>query len=174
MRVRAIVRYGFVCAVLGAVVAAGVLALLGGSERGVPAALPPVREIQLVKAVQAAGCELRRTRGGERAQAARAAPAPPRFYDDAPSRAALAAAVRRGVIVISYRPAVDRERLEQLRSLQTVIPSGTIVAPDASATRYEIAADAYRRRLGCTRFTPAAIDAIRLFRGRYVGTGPDR
>ena len=40
--------------------------------------------------------------------------------------------------------------------------------------RYEVAVAAYRRLLGCTRFTDAAIDAIRLFRGRYIGIGPDR
>ena len=78
------------------------------------------------------------------------------------------------MIVISYRPRLDDERLAQLRTLQSVVPNGTIVAPDTSGMRYEVAVAAYRRLLGCMRFTDAAIDAIRLFRGRYIGIGPDR
>ena len=33
---------------------------------------------------------------------------------------------------------------------------------------------AWRRLLGCSRFGGGTIDAIRLFRGRFIGTGPDR
>jgi hypothetical protein len=38
--------------------------------------------------------------------------------------------------------------------------------------RYEIAATAYRHLLGCEQLTDAALEALRLFRGRYLGTGP--
>ncbi len=87
----------------------------------------------------------------------------------------LTAALRRGVIVISYRKdTVDAGRRAQLRALQTAVPDGTIVTPDVSGMRYEVAVAAYRRLLGCGRFTDATIDAIRLFRGRYLGTGPER
>ena len=178
-RIPAIARYAVACLAIGAAVAGLVLAALGGADADERASLPPVREIQLVKAVRASGCELRRARAGERlippVDGPGASPARPQVYDEAPPVDQLTAAVRRGVIVISYRKdTVDGARLAQLRALQTVVPEGTIVTPDATGMRYEVAVAAYRRLLGCQRFTDATIDAIRLFRGRYLGTGPER
>lgn len=175
---RATARYALVCVAIGAAVSGVVLVIVDGAEREPRAPLPPVRETQLVRAVQLGGCELRRARRGEQLRPAvdgpRAAPARPGFYAEAPPARQLTGALRRGVIVISYRPGLERKRLAQLRSLQTVVPSGTIVTPDTSAMPYEVAVAAYRRLLGCQRFTDAAIDAIRLFRGRHIGIGPDR
>jgi hypothetical protein len=178
-RIPAIARYAVVCVAIGALVAALVVAALGGAGADSRASLPPVREIQLVKAVRASGCELRRARAGEQLlppiDGPGAPPARPRLYDEAPPVDQLTAALRRGVIVISYRKdTVDAGRLAQLRALRTVVPDGTIVTPDVSGMRYEVAVAAYRRLLGCRRFTDATIDAIRLFRGRYLGTGPER
>lgn len=177
VRVGAIARYAVVCVAIGAAVAGLVVAILGGADSDTGATLPPVRETQLVKAARAGDCELRRAGAGEQLRppvdGPRAAPAAPRFYDDAPPVEQLTAALRRGVIVIYYRDGLDEERLGQLRALQTVVPRGTIVVPDRSEMRYEVAVAAYRRLVGCKRFTDASIDAIRLFRGRYVGTGPD-
>jgi len=176
-RIRAIARYAIVCVAIGAAISGLVLAIVGGADRQTRATLPPVRETQLVRAVQLGGCELRRARGGEQLRppvdGPAADPARPGFYEAAPP-GQLTAALRRGIIVVSYRPGLDSERLAQLRALQAVIPRGTIVAPDTSGMRYEIAVAAYRRLLGCRRFTDATIDAIQLFRGRYIGTGPDR
>lgn len=177
--IRAIARYGLFCVALGAAVTGLVLVIVGGLDRDTKASLPPVRETQLVRAVQNGDCELRRARSGERllpaVDGSRAAPAAhPRFYEEAPPADRLTAALRAGVIVIAYRPGLDDERLAQLRTLQTAIPRGTIVTPDTSRMRYEVAVGAYRRLLGCRRFTDSAIDAIRLFRGRYIGIGPDR
>lgn len=175
--VGAIARYAIVCLAIGAAVAGVVVAILGGSDRGTQATLPPVRETQLVKAVEASGCELRRARGREQltppVDGPPGTPARPRFYEDAPPLEKLTAALRRGVIVIYYDDGVDGERLELLRSLQMVVPTGTIVAPDATGMPYEVAVTAYRRLLGCERFTDTTIDAIRLFHGRFIGLGPD-
>lgn len=178
-RIRAIARYGLFCFAIGAAVTGLVLAIVRGLDRDMRASLPPVRETQLVRAVQHGSCELRRARSGERLLPPvdgprTAAAAHPRFYEEAPPADRLTAALRAGLIVIHYRPGLDDERLAQLRTLQTVVPRGTIVTPGASGMRYEVAVAAYRRLLGCMRFTDAAIDAIRLFRGRYIGIGPDR
>lgn len=179
-RVPAIARYAFVCVAIGAVVAGLMVTALGGTDEDTArATLPPVREIQLVKAVRASGCELRRARAGEQLKppvdGPAASPARPQSYEDAPPVEQLTAALRRGLIVISYRKdTVDGARLAQLHALQTVVPDGTIVTPDETGMRYDVAVAAYRRLLGCRQFTDAAIDAIRLFRGRYIGTGPER
>jgi hypothetical protein len=67
------------------------------------------------------------------------------------ARAAVEAAVRRGVIVICYGRRVHGDRLDQLRALQPLVPQGTIVAPDTTGMRYAVAVAAYRRLLGCAR-----------------------
>lgn len=159
----------------GAVAAAALLfAVRDGDDRS--AALPPLRQTELRVAAQQAGCELRagaQQRTHEPPVAGDPArPAPPRFYESAPSRTALVGAIRHGIVVISYRPDLPREQRELLRAVQIVVPRGTIVAPNGKMP-YAIAVTAWRRLLGCRRIGPEALDALRLFRGRFVGSGPD-
>lgn len=101
------------------------------------------------------------------------APAAPGFYDQAPAISSLVAALRHGVIVIHLRGDVDDDRLVQLREIQAAAPNGTIVTPNATGMRFRIAATACRHLLGCEQVTDAVIEALRLFRGRYLGSGPD-
>ena len=160
-----------------AAVAALAIAALGGGE---PEAVtvPPVEETKLDRAASAAGCELRRARPREQLNPPVSGPASGRsasggFYDKSPDSASLVAALRRGVIVIQFRGDVDGDRLDELRALQEAVPTGTIVTPNETGMPYEVAVTAYRRLLGCGRLTDATIDAVQLFRGRYVGSGPD-
>jgi hypothetical protein len=169
---------GYVAAWLAgtAVVAALAIALLDDGE-GEKVSLPPIRETQLVDAARHAGCELRRARARERtdptvdgpaaAQAANAG-----FYDDAPDTPTLVAALRRGVVVIHFRPELDDERVDELREVQEAAPNGTIVTPNPTMA-FEVAATAYRRLLGCPRATDASMEAALLFRGRFLGSGPE-
>jgi Protein of unknown function (DUF3105) len=175
-RLRAIARYALVWITVAAIGSAVVIAVL--REPAAPATLPPVRQIQLTVAAREAGCALRRSDGGRRVSTLidgrRGAPARAAFYDSAVPVARLAAAVRRGLVVIAYRAGLERKRVEQLRALQRVAPRGTIVTPGGVRTSAEIVIAAYRRVLACPRFTDVALDALRLFRGRYIGGGPDR
>lgn len=174
---RALATYGaawLVAAALVAVVA--VVVLDGGGPDAV--SLPPVEEIELNDAARAAGCELRRERRGERLNppvsgAAGVVPARADTYEDAPAIGSLVAALRRGLIVIHVRGDLEEERLDLLRSIQEAAPNGTIVTPNETGMRFEVAVTAYRRLLACERLTEASIEALQLFRGRYVGSGPD-
>jgi hypothetical protein len=38
---------------------------------------------------------------------------------------------------------------------------------------FAVAVTAYRRLLGCRDLNQSSVDAIQLFRGRFVGSGPD-
>jgi hypothetical protein len=95
-------------------------------------------------------------------------------YDDPPDGADLVAALRRGVIVIQHRADLPDDVVDELRALQKAIPEGTIVTPEPVRTRFAVAVVAWRRVLGCRTYARGAVDAIRLFRGRFIGSGPDR
>jgi len=139
--------------------------------------LPPVRVTELDQAAREAGCELHRARAGEHLNPAVAGgigaiPARPGVYEEAPSAPALIAALREGVIVIQFR-GLDSEEVDLLRTVQEAVPDGTIVAPNDTGMRFAVAVTSYRRLLGCAHLSAESIDAIQLFRGRFVGTGPD-
>jgi hypothetical protein len=163
----------------GAVVTVAALALLrGGGDRSpdAPVVLPPVREIALLDAVRSSDCRLRRL---HRSSAlARAGPltgaAAPGTYRTPLRASALGAALRRGVIVIQYHLRVSGGFVKQLVVLQRAVPRGTIVAPLGLAGSDALVVAAYGRILRCPRASDAALNALRLFRGRYVGTGPQR
>jgi hypothetical protein len=137
-----------------------------------------VIETELVRAASQSRCELRQASAGEQLNPpvdgpAGGRPAAAGFYDEPIAAAALTAAVRRGTIVIQFRNGVADERVAELKTLQAAFPTGTIVAPDATGMQFELAVIGYRRLLGCPRFTPRVLDAIQLFRGRFLGSGPD-
>ena len=168
--------YAAVWALLGAAVAAAFVVARGDAppEGG---ELPPLEQTDLVTASRVAGCRLQTVRPGDPADAlagatSNEAPAEPGVYERAPSRGRLVAALGKGTVVVRYRPGLAREVVERLEALQAVVPRGTILTPDSTGMRYEVAVVAYRRVLGCPRLTTRALDALRLFRGRYLGSGP--
>jgi hypothetical protein len=173
---RATVVYAALWLVAAATAVGLVLAIFGGGEETV--SVPPVRETELVNAAGRNRCVLRSAQPGERLNPAvdgpaGGPPARPGFYDKPVATAALTAAVRRGIIVIQFRQGLDDEAVDALKTLQTAIPMGTIVAPNATGMPFQLAVVGYRRLLGCPRFTPRALDAVQLFRGRFLGSGPD-
>lgn len=157
-------------------VVAAVNSLGGGGREEVE--LPPLQETRLASAARTAGCELRRDRGPGRLNPPatgprRAAAAAPGVYDAPPPPDEVIAAVRRGIITIQYDEALTGDERDQLEAVQRVLPGGTIVAPNTTRMPYRVAAVGWRNMLGCRRLSGQAIDALRLFRGRYVGRGPD-
>jgi hypothetical protein len=134
-----------------------------------------VRETRLTDAAGQSRCELR-TGAALNPPAdgpAGGRPARPGFYDTPVASAQLGAAVRRGIIVIQYRAGLGDDGIDALKNLQTAFPNGTIVAPNATRMHFEVAVTAYRRLLGCRQFSPRVLDAIQLFRGRFLGSGPE-
>ena len=173
---RALARYAAGWLAAGAVAALAlfvVLEPLGGDD----VQLPPVRQIDLQRAAQEADCELRRDGPRRHLNPAadgdpRVGPARPGRYDDPVRAPSLVAALRRGIVVVQYRPGLPADEVDQLRALLDDLPKGTIVTPNATGMPYAVAATAWRRVLGCRRFDQTTIDALRLFRGRFVGGGP--
>jgi len=168
-------RFAIGWLVAGLVVAAAMIGALRGIR---DRTLPPLQRTELSVAARAAGCRVERTddeRPGNPPSSgiAVAAPAQPGVYAHSPSGGRLLAAVRKGVIVIHYRQPLSDDDLEELRTLQEVVPVGTIVTPNATRMQPGIAAVGWRRLLSCRRLSDATVDAIRLFRARNLGRGPD-
>lgn len=174
-RGRALILYVCGWVATGAVITATLLFALPSGDEGADA-LPPVRQTELRVAAEKAGCELRaggRQRPGDPPLAGGPAPpAAPRVYDSAPPATSLVGAIRRGIVVISYRPELAQEQRALLRAVHMAVPRGTIVVPNARMS-FVIAVTAWRRLLGCRRTGRDTLDALRLFQGRFVGTGPD-
>lgn len=171
----AMLAYAAAWLVAAAAIVGVLLAVLDGDDPE-PVALPPVREPDLEQAARRAGCELRRARAGERFNpavtgGAAAAPAPPGFYEEALAEPSLLAALRDGIVVIQHRD-LDQPDVEILRAFQEAVPEGTIVVPNETGMPFVVAVTAYRRLLGCRQINASSLDAIQLFRGRFVGRGP--
>jgi hypothetical protein len=165
----------------GWILAAAVLALLGIAV--VDGGGDPPRRSELDIAVLSAGCVLREDIGrlpetdldvGQPPTFGPSdRPAAPAVYRAAPPPRRLAAALRRGIVVLQYRRAVARTAVSELELILREDPQRSIVTPDGTGMRYAVAATAWRRLLGCPRATPAALTATRLFVARYRGQGPD-
>jgi hypothetical protein len=153
----------------GACAAAALLVSSGGTAEEQPA-LPPVRQPELANAVRAGGCKVGRERD---TVAASVVPAKPGNYDAPPSVTTLTAALRHGRVVILYRPGLDDDKRDRLHAIQRGVPEGTILTPNPNHMTDDVAIAAYARRLVCPRLTASSMDAVRLFQGRYLGSGPD-
>lgn len=174
---RALLLYVLAWLAAAAAAVGAVFAVFGGDDDLV--SVPPVRETELTDAATSGRCELRVARTGERVNPPVDGPAgmraaEPGYYDEPIAAASLTAAVRKGIIVIQFRHDLDGDARAALKVVQAAVPEGTIVAPNGTGMRFAVAVTAYRRLLGCPRFDAHTLDAIRLFRGRFLGSGPDR
>lgn len=174
---RAVLLYAVVWLVAAGAAVGLVFAVFGRDDPDT-VNVPPVRETELVDAASHSRCTLKSATVGERLNppvdgAPGVRPARAGFYERPVATAALTAAVRRGIIVIQYRSGLGDEQVQALKVLQTAFPAGTIVAPNGTGMRFELAVTAYLRLLGCPRFTDQALEAVQLFRGRFLGSGPE-
>lgn len=172
----ATLAYAAAWLVAAAVIVGVLLAVLDSGEPD-EVSLPPVHETELDTAAARAGCKLERADAGERLNppvlgGAAAAPAAPGFYEESPEDESLLAAMREGVIIIHFRDLTSSE-VDLLRAFQEAVPHGTIVVRNDTGMPFVVAVTAYRRLLGCRRLNQSSVDAIQLFRGRFVGSGPD-
>ena len=172
----AVLAYAAAWLVAAAVLVGVLLAVLDGGESD-EVTLPPVHETELTQAARDAGCQLRLARAGERLNPPVAGgvgvhPARPGFYEEPPGTMSLTAALREGVIVIHFRD-LDPAAIKLLENVQEAVPDGTIVAPNDTGMPFAVAVTSYRRLLGCPSLSESSVEAIQLFRGRFVGSGPD-
>jgi hypothetical protein len=154
------------------------VALLVHPGHGGSVAVPPIRDPRLVDAARRGHCVLERAGRGRALNPPVDGPAGRRparagVYDRPLPRGALTSALRHGIVAIEFRDGLDGDARDALERIQSALPAGTILAPDGTRMRFALAVTAYRRLLGCPRITPATLDAVQLFRGRFVGAGPE-
>lgn len=187
---------------VAAVIAIALIVLRGGDDTDAvaEAEVPAQRETNLARAVEAAGCAVRRYRTeGEEHVEGRVAyrskpphsgdhsliPAEDGVYEQAPARENLVHALEHGRIVMQYRPDASREVRGGLRRLFDEDPVHMVLTPDSSGMTFEVAATSWyaadpeqpnRSRgqvLGCPRMNPRVYDAIRTFRDAYRDRSPE-
>lgn len=168
-----VIRYLLAWLAAGALAVGVAVVVLDGEEQ---VTLPPIEEIALPQAARKADCVLLERTRGTAELPADGPPSPgaaPGVYDRALPDALIVGAVRRGVVVISHSPRLFDEEIDRLATLQRAVPRGTVLVENPRMP-HAVAVTAYRRLLTCSRMRPGTIDAVRLFRGRFIGQGPDR
>jgi len=145
--------------------------------------LPPAGPAQLESAARDAECVLRRDAGSSDPAAVDVMQPPtfgppgptaePDVYTQSPSPRELVGALRRGVVVVQYRPLLSPAEIRDVRRRFADAMSETIVTPDATGMRYAVAVTAWSRLLGCPRVAREVLDVAAAFHGEYAGMGPD-
>ena len=179
-----VVRYAAVWLMAGCLAAGVVVVAVGGApDPSRPASDAGRADVQEPAETPTGGCVARRDSGQETRSALRAIqpptlgppaePARSGVHTRPPGLAALVGALRRGYIVVQYRPSLDRRVVRRLnREFGSGTPP-TVVTPDASGMRFAIAVTAWSRVLGCASADGEALEAAQDFRRRYAGLGPD-
>ena len=164
---------GYLAYLLGWLVAGTVTAFLAialvhddRSRTGPPEGPPAVRALALGDAMRHGDCRLRASRPPAGAPRGRVRGGV--FEAPLGSRTQVRARAG-GMIVIEYREDLAEARVDDLEAVQRAAPTATIVAPARGDGGPALRASAYRRVLTCGRADGTAIDAVQLFRGRFVG-----
>jgi hypothetical protein len=197
----------YVVAALAALAVAGAVFASSRTGDGDPQAgglpegeVPPQRETNLARAVEAAGCELKRFRseGSEHVEGRvnyrskpphsgdhNIVPAEDGAYSEAPPLENTVHALEHGRVVIQYNPDASDEVKGSLKALFDEDPSHMLLVPDRSGMTYAVAATAWSdadaegpkpalgRVLGCPQMNDRVYDALRAFRQSLRDRGPE-
>jgi hypothetical protein len=167
----ALVRYSAAWLAAGALAVVLAAAALRAPPPAGDLASAPLEHTRLEAAARDSGCRLVADAASARVTAAVAAPAG--VHATPPGHRALSRALQRGAIVFSYRADLDPDAVDDVESLQPSVPTATIVTPASGTMREAVTARAYRRTLACPHLDRDAVEALRLFRARYLGSGPE-
>ena len=100
-------------------------------------------------------------------------PAAPGIHTRPLPPAELVGALRRGFIVVQYRPTLRPALVRRLRREFGRGDPPTVVTPDGTGMRFAVAVTAWSRLLGCASARDDTLAAAQDFRRRHAGTGPE-
>ena len=111
-----------------------------------------------------------------------ATPADDGEYESAPPVGELVHSLEHGRVIIWFKRNLPRNDRGVLKALFDEDPYQMLITPDPTRMTYAVAATAWNadpqpngtgRLLGCPRYTPAVIDAIRAFKDEHRSNGPE-
>jgi hypothetical protein len=161
--------------VAGWILTAGIAAALGLlAVRAISPDSRPFRRADPIAAVRDR-CVVRQTTSPQRPPVTGRPSAPARtgVYSTSPPVTRLVGALRRGIVVVQYRPGLSGSDVERLRRAFGSRAGLRIVTPDATAMPYVVAGTAWGRLIGCRRLDAKVMSALSRFAIRYQGSGPD-
>ncbi len=81
-------------------------------------------------------------------------------------------ALEHGRIAILYKPDLPEDQQLALKGVFDDDPDGMLLFPN-SEMPYQVSAIAWTQMIGCPKYTPETLDAVRDFRDTYRGNGPE-
>ena len=151
---------------------------------------PPKRAVeQLRTAAAAAGCSVAHfpTEGREHTEKTvpyktnpptsgphNPVPAPDRVYAVAPTPEHYVHSLEHGRIELQYRPGAPAAVRAALLGVYRDSTHHMLLFPNNTGMPFEVAATAWKHRIGCTRFNAKVPAALRAFRDAYRDRGPEQ
>jgi hypothetical protein len=100
-------------------------------------------------------------------------PAPDRVYEVAPPPENYVHSLEHGRIALQYRPGAPANVRAALLGVYREFTHHVLLFPNNTGMDYEVAATAWKHRIGCTHFNAKVPDALRRFRDAYRDRGPE-
>jgi Protein of unknown function (DUF3105) len=102
------------------------------------------------------------------------APAPDQEYDRAPPKENYVHSLEHGRIELQYKPGAPAAVREALRGVYREFTHHMLLFPNNTEMPYEVAATAWKHRLGCPHYNSRVPDALRRFRDAYRDRAPEQ
>ena len=102
------------------------------------------------------------------------APAPDRAYSVAPRPEFYVHSLEHGRIALQYRPGAPPAVRDALRRVYGEFTHHMLLFPNNTNMDFEVAATAWKHRIGCARFNSKVPEALRRFRDAYRDRAPEQ
>jgi hypothetical protein len=101
-------------------------------------------------------------------------PAPDQVYTTAPPKENYVHTLEHGRIELQYRPGAPSAVRDALQAVYDQSPAHVLLFPNNTGMPFEVAATAWKQRLGCPRFDARVPEALSRFRDVYRDRGPEQ
>jgi hypothetical protein len=101
-------------------------------------------------------------------------PAPDRVYTTAPPKENYVHSLEHGRIELQYKPGSPPAVVNALRAVYEHSSKHMLLFPNNTGMEFEVAATAWKHRLGCPRFNARVPAAVIQFRDAYRDRGPEQ
>jgi hypothetical protein len=101
-------------------------------------------------------------------------PAPDRVFSTPPPPEFVVHSLEHGRIALQYRPDAPPAVRDALRSVYDEFTHHMLLFANNTGMDYEVAATAWKHRIGCTHFNSKVPAALRRFRDAYRDRGPEQ